>query len=218
MNSKNSQTFGQMVRERRLFLDMTQEELAERAGCATISARRIEAGTLRPSSQLAEQLANVLGIPAEERDAFVKLARMVNSSKNDPKEEVSLFSDMPMMPGVDARMWRHTEYLLTLLPLIFLVIAVVINPRYMGELTALKPPFLIANVLPCGWLVFMVVIALMVSSKVVLQNGRRGSGNQQIYYRTGLNGFVLLFMTFPALLLLLLAPALFQLLRSGALF
>jgi hypothetical protein len=40
-------------------------------------------------------------------------------------------------------------------------------------------------------------------------------GGHQLYYRTGLNGFILLFITFPALLLIFLAPALFQLLRSG---
>ena len=118
---------------------------------------------------------------------------------------------------MDRRMWRHTEYLLTLLPLIFLGLMLMINPSYVGSLAAIEPPFVIVNVLPCGWLVFLIVLALMMSSKFVLQNGRRGQGKRQVYYRTGLNGFVLLFMTFPALLLLLLAPALFQLLRSGAL-
>jgi hypothetical protein len=93
-----------------------------------------------------------------------------------------------------------------------------INPRYIGTLVAMEPPFLVVNVIPCGWLVFLMVFGLMVLSKYVLQNGRRATGDRRVYYRTGLNGFVLLFLTFPALLLLLLAPALFQLIRSGALF
>jgi len=218
MNSKDSQSFGQLVRERRLLLDMTQEEVAQRAGCATISARRIEAGTLRPSTQLAEQLADVLEIASEEREVFVKLARAVSyNNGNDSDEENSEPSDLPVDQGMDTRMWHYTEYLLTLLPLIFLVIVVVVNPRYIGSLVAIEPPFFIANIVPCGWLVFLLVFALMLSSKVILQNGRRASGKRQIYYRTGLNGFVLVFLTFPALLLLLLAPALFQLMRSGPL-
>lgn len=219
MNSDVPQSFGQLVRERRLFLDMTQEELAQQAGCATISARRIEAGTLRPSTQLAEQFADVLKIPVAERDGFIKLARAVsyNEKSRDDANENSELADLPVDQGMDTRMWRHTEYLLTLLPLAFLVIAVLVNPRYIGELVAIEPPFLVANAIPCGWLVFLLVFALMASTKIVLQNGRRASGMRQLYYRTGLNGFVLLFLTFPALLLLLLAPALFQLLRSGAL-
>lgn len=215
MNIKESQSFGQLVRERRLFLDMTQEELAQRAVCATISIRRIEAETLRPSTQLAEQLADVLEIPSEERNTFVKLARTVSQDDGQTKES-SASSDLPVDRGIDTRMWRHTERLLIWLPLLFLVIAVVINPPYIGTLVVVEPPFLIGKVIPTGWLVLLLVFALMVSSKIILQNGRRAIGNRQIYYRTGLNGFVLLFLTFPALLLLLVAPAIFQLIRSGA--
>lgn len=216
MNSDKQKTFGQLVREKRTQLELTQEKMAQQAGCATISARRIEAGTLRPSTQLAEQLADVLQIPAEERKAFVKLGRAVSYKNNEDKEENNA-PQLPLAQGMDARMWRHTEYLLTLLPLVFLVMAMVINPRYIGELMAMEPPFLVVNLIPCGWLVFVLVFALMVSSKFVLQNGRRATGKRQVYYRTGINGFVLLFLTFPALLLLLLAPALFQLLRSDLL-
>ena len=49
--------FGKRVRENRLLLDLTQEELARRVGCAAITIRRIEAGNLRPSKQIAELLA-----------------------------------------------------------------------------------------------------------------------------------------------------------------
>ncbi len=211
MNNENSQPFGLWVKERRHALDLTQEELADRAGCATISIRRIEAGTLRPSLQLAEQLALVLEIPDEEQTDFIKQARSIENGNGVNKKPE------PVLQGIDSRMWRHTEYLLTLLPLIFMTIVLIINPRYLAELAAIEPPFLIVNLLPCGWFVFALVLALMVASKAVLQNGRRGGSRWQVYYRTGLNGFVLLFMTLPALLLILLAPALFQLMRSGAL-
>ncbi len=67
--------FGQQVRQRRRSLDLTQEELARRVGCAAITLRKIEAGDLRPSQQIAERLAMALAIPLDERADFVRQAR-----------------------------------------------------------------------------------------------------------------------------------------------
>ena len=69
--------FGQQVRQRRRSLDLTQEELARRVGCAAITLRKIEAGDLRPSQQIAERLAMALAIPLDERAEFVRQARSV---------------------------------------------------------------------------------------------------------------------------------------------
>ncbi|MCP4356452.1 MAG: helix-turn-helix transcriptional regulator [Chloroflexi bacterium] len=211
-----STTFGKMVKERRQQLEITKEDLANRANCATISVRRIEAGSLRPSIQLAEQLAEALNVPVAEQEAFIKLARNVSSGNGAGKRKIQ--EQIPAgEPGIDSRMWQYTEYFLPLLPLIFMALVLVINPRYLGTLAAVKPPFIIVNILPWGWLVIVLALGLMLVSKVVLQVGRRGRGKHQVYYRIGLNGFVLLFMTFPAILLILLAPALFQLLQSSVL-
>ncbi|MCB0036806.1 MAG: protein kinase, partial [Anaerolineales bacterium] len=68
-------TFGQIVRDHRDVLGLTQAELARRAGCAPITIRKIESDDLRPSVQLAELLALVLKIPEDEQLAFVRLAR-----------------------------------------------------------------------------------------------------------------------------------------------
>lgn len=68
-------TFGQIVRERRAALGLTQAELARRAGCAPITIRKIEGDALRPSVQLAELLALALNIPEAEQLGFVRLAR-----------------------------------------------------------------------------------------------------------------------------------------------
>lgn len=68
-------TFGRLVREKRRTLDLTQEELAHRVGCAPVTLRKIEYDSLRPSVQIAERLAMALGIPLEERAAFVHTAR-----------------------------------------------------------------------------------------------------------------------------------------------
>ncbi|MDX1615106.1 MAG: protein kinase [Candidatus Promineifilaceae bacterium] len=69
-------SFGQVVRERRDLLGLTQAELARRSGCATITVRKIEADDIRPSVQIAQRLAEALGVPQAEQRAFVRLARM----------------------------------------------------------------------------------------------------------------------------------------------
>lgn len=68
-------TFGQVVKERRNLIGLTQVELAGRVGCAAITIRRIEANTLRPSTQMAELLAVALTVPDAEQYAFIRLAR-----------------------------------------------------------------------------------------------------------------------------------------------
>jgi transcriptional regulator with XRE-family HTH domain len=73
MNRDNS--FGQQVRQHRRALDLTQDELARRVGCAAITLRKIEAGAARPSQQIAERLAMALAIPLDERAEFVRQAR-----------------------------------------------------------------------------------------------------------------------------------------------
>ncbi|MFN2211820.1 MAG: protein kinase domain-containing protein, partial [Anaerolineales bacterium] len=68
-------TFGDIVKQHRQALDLTQAELARRVVCATITIRKIEANSLRPSIQIAERLATSLKISLEDRAAFVRLAR-----------------------------------------------------------------------------------------------------------------------------------------------
>jgi WD40 repeat protein/transcriptional regulator with XRE-family HTH domain len=69
------QSFGRRVRQRRRELDLTQEELARRVGCAAITLRKIEADDARPSVQIAERLALALAIPLDDRAEFVRQAR-----------------------------------------------------------------------------------------------------------------------------------------------
>jgi WD40 repeat protein/transcriptional regulator with XRE-family HTH domain len=68
-------SFGQIVRERRQSMGLTQAELARRVGCAIVTVRKIETDALRPSVQIAERLALALNIPEAEQLAFVRLAR-----------------------------------------------------------------------------------------------------------------------------------------------
>lgn len=68
-------SFGKLVKDHRLRLGLSQAELSGRVGCATITLRKIETASLRPSAQMAERLAMFLEIPPAERTDFVRLAR-----------------------------------------------------------------------------------------------------------------------------------------------
>lgn len=68
-------TFGEWVRIRRRKLDLTQSELADRAGCSVFALRKIESGERRPSKQLANLLAKSLEISPDELPQFLKVAR-----------------------------------------------------------------------------------------------------------------------------------------------
>lgn len=67
-------SFGYWVRRQRKALDLTQAELARRAGCAEVTLRKIEADERRPSRPMAERLAECLGLAEADRVRFVTIA------------------------------------------------------------------------------------------------------------------------------------------------
>jgi transcriptional regulator with XRE-family HTH domain len=67
-------SFGEWLRARRKALDLTQFDLAQKVGCAEDTIGRIEAGTRRPSRQVAALLAEALGIPPQSHADFVRFA------------------------------------------------------------------------------------------------------------------------------------------------
>jgi predicted ATPase/transcriptional regulator with XRE-family HTH domain len=80
MNSEIS--FGRWLKERRKALDLTQYDFARRIGCAIVTIRKIESDQRRPSTQLAELMAEQLELSADERKAFLRFARIEpNSSR-----------------------------------------------------------------------------------------------------------------------------------------
>lgn len=206
-----NQNFGQIVRAERHRLDLTQDELAERASCATITIRRIEGNTLRPSRQLAEKLAEVLAVSLYEREAFVTLAR-ANSDSDDFVEE-----DMNVTGNESMKARRRTGYLLVCLPLLLVLFVVVINPNYLRLLIAYQTPFVIAGVLPWGWVVVLLIAGLLWLTQRLLWRGLDENDEQQGESNRDLSGPVLLFLTFPTLLIILVAPAVLQVFRSGVL-
>ncbi len=70
----NTDNFGQWLRQRRAGLDLTQRELARQVGCAEVTLRKIEAGDLRPSAQLAAALIKALGTANADLPALLETA------------------------------------------------------------------------------------------------------------------------------------------------
>lgn len=81
------QTFGTWLRLKRKSLDLTREALADRVGCSPATIRKLEAEERRPSSQMAERLAEILEIPPHEKDHFLQFARD-NQTSFDERIEV----------------------------------------------------------------------------------------------------------------------------------
>jgi predicted ATPase/transcriptional regulator with XRE-family HTH domain len=67
--------FGEWLKRRHRALGLTQVELAKRISCSVFTLQKIEAGERRPSKQLAQLLAQALGIPASDRASFIQVAR-----------------------------------------------------------------------------------------------------------------------------------------------
>lgn len=68
-------SFGYWLRLKRKAFDLTREGLGKRVGCSAATIRKIEAEERRPSEQIAERLAEVLGIPQNKRTDFLRFAR-----------------------------------------------------------------------------------------------------------------------------------------------
>jgi predicted ATPase/DNA-binding XRE family transcriptional regulator len=93
MTRENS--FGAWLRSRRRLLDLTQQALADQAGCARITVRRIESGALKPSRELALILLDKLGIPEPKRPDWVLFARALSGMPAGPGS----FAHRPGIPS-----------------------------------------------------------------------------------------------------------------------
>ena len=90
--------FGTWLRGERRRLDLSRQALADRAGCAEITLRRIESGTLRPSKELAHILLEQIGIPASERDRWIPYARGLSGHPDQSavRESAGTLSNLPV--------------------------------------------------------------------------------------------------------------------------
>jgi transcriptional regulator with XRE-family HTH domain len=75
---ERTHSFGYLLRCQGKALDLTKAELARRVSCSLELIEKIEADARRPSRQLAEKLADSLGLDAEgtEHDRYIAAARV----------------------------------------------------------------------------------------------------------------------------------------------
>ncbi|HEU4322971.1 MAG TPA: tetratricopeptide repeat protein [Roseiflexaceae bacterium] len=85
-------SFGGWLRRLRRARDLTQEALAEQAGCAAATLRAVESGRRRPSCELAAILAERLHVPADERALFLRMAR----GETQPEQPPAAFAEDPL--------------------------------------------------------------------------------------------------------------------------
>src|SRR6476620_4920057 len=74
------QPFWALIKYWRVGRDLTRSDLAHQVGCSVKTTEKIESGERRPSKLLASLLAQHLGIPVEDRENFVRLARGIDVS------------------------------------------------------------------------------------------------------------------------------------------
>lgn len=90
-------TFPKWLKRRRGALGWTQAALARQVNCALVTVKRIETGSLLPSTQLAALLAEQLAVPPDQRPTFIAFAR-------EPQAEAGEMAFWPTpSPSAEAR-------------------------------------------------------------------------------------------------------------------
>jgi predicted ATPase/transcriptional regulator with XRE-family HTH domain/Tfp pilus assembly protein PilF len=90
--------FHQWLRQLRKARDLTQEVFAHEVGCAVSTIRKLEHGMLRPSRDLAIRLAQVLKLPQDLADQFVRSARSEEQSDGQQSQLSSLGFSSHLLP------------------------------------------------------------------------------------------------------------------------
>lgn len=80
MNKSKSQAFGPVLRQFRNGRELTQEDLAEKAGVATSYISMLESSQKFPNLEMLFVLAEALGVPASELAAAMENALATASS------------------------------------------------------------------------------------------------------------------------------------------
>jgi predicted ATPase/transcriptional regulator with XRE-family HTH domain len=83
--------FGQWLKQQRARLDLTQGDLARRVGYSPETIRKVEAGVFKPSKQMLDLIADHIGVPAAQRDAFIAFAL----DKHDASNKEEKFDNLP---------------------------------------------------------------------------------------------------------------------------
>jgi predicted ATPase/transcriptional regulator with XRE-family HTH domain len=100
--------FGRMVRQLRKEAGLTQEDFAEQVACSIETISKIERGERRPSRQVAERMAQVLSLPADQRTAFLRLSRLPGKGAEEagdkpasrPADTQAVAPTLPLSPDL----------------------------------------------------------------------------------------------------------------------
>ncbi len=74
---------GAWLKQRRVELSLTQQQLGQRVGASAITIRKLEANARKPSAEMARALLHALAIPETEREAFLALAATAPDERHD---------------------------------------------------------------------------------------------------------------------------------------
>ncbi len=105
MNEVSTLPFSRWLKKLRAQHDLTQEALAELAYCSVQTIRFFESGKRRPSLEMAERLAEVLAVPAEQQSQFIKLARTALNAAEEsgkgslPTQSAAVATSEPAPPA-----------------------------------------------------------------------------------------------------------------------
>ena len=89
-------SFGTWLRKQRRALDLSQRTFAHQVGCAEVTLRRIEAGTLKPSKELTTILLEKLDIPEAEHPVWISFARGTSGFPLPPNSSHKLSTNLPV--------------------------------------------------------------------------------------------------------------------------
>jgi len=135
------ETFGEWLQQQRRQRRLTRDEFAKRVGCSVSALQKIEYGERRPSTQIAELMANCLDVPLEERSIFVRVARGELStdrllSESKPIATLnnsSLKTNLPIFPTPLIGRQREMEDLIRLLRDLHCRILTLVGPGGIGK-------------------------------------------------------------------------------------
>lgn len=102
-------------------LDLTQGDLARRIRYSPETVRKIEAGVLKPSKQIADLMADVLGVPSNQRDEYLAFAAGLSKASvaarlsNLPKPLTELLGREADLAALQKLLKRADTRLLTLI-------------------------------------------------------------------------------------------------------
>ena len=92
-------TVGARIRERRKFIGLTQQELAEKAHISMMSIRRYENGDRDPNMETLNKIADALGVSGLDLTGFTSLFKAVDSIRGGMQERCDTDSINSILPA-----------------------------------------------------------------------------------------------------------------------